>query len=136
MDVIAVRDDLMAVAKDREFSRRTRWMFGYSVKKLNNAAKYLEKRRIKDASEEVGKAVKLIKWASKMERRNSELQAMCKEFIQDLEMQKAEIKAEVNNHDDEPDDNDDRDQPYDRDDDGDDDRRHDDDDDDDEEDDD
>jgi len=125
--LIAVRDDLMAEAKDREFSRRTRWMFGYSVKKLNNATKYLEKRRIKDALEEVGKAIKLIKWASKMERRNSELKAMCKEFNQDLEMLKAEIKAEVNNHDNEPDDNDDRDQPYDRDDDGDDDRRHDDD---------
>ena len=108
-------------------------MFGYSVKKLNNATEYLEKGKFEGASEEVGKSIKLIKWAARMERRNSKLKAMCKEFIQDLEMLKAEIKAEVINHDDDRDDNDDRDQPYDRDDDGDDDRRHDDDDDDDEE---
>ena len=103
----AVREDLMAVAKGGEFSRRTRWMFGYSVKKLNNATAYLEKGKIEDASTEVGKAVKLIKWAARMERRNSELKVMCEEFIQDLEQLKAEIKAEVINHDDDRDDDDD-----------------------------
>ena len=105
----------MAVAKDGEFSRRVRWMFGNSAKRLFRAAEFLEKGKIEDASEEVEKAIKLIKWASRMERRNSELKVMCEVFIQDLEKLKAEINADVNNHneDDHDDDHDDDDRHHD-----------------------
>jgi hypothetical protein len=128
----------MAAVKDGEFSRRARWMFWRSTKNLSNAAGYLERGKIEDASEKIEEAIRKIKRAARMERRNSALKVMCEEFIQDLEKPKAEIKEEVNNHykEDHDEDHDDDDDRHHDDDDDDDDDDHDHDDDDDDEDDD
>ena len=78
----------------------------HSAKRLLKTAEFLEKGKVKNASKEIEKAIREIKKAAKFEKRNSELKIMCKEFIQDLKKLKAQIKAEVINHD--HDDDDDR----------------------------
>jgi hypothetical protein len=106
-----IREDLMAMVKDGEFSREARKMFSHSAKRLFKAAEFLEKGKIKKVSKEIEKAIQGIKKAEKFKRRNFALKIMCEEFIQDLKEQKTEIKAEVNNRykDDDDDDDDDHD---------------------------
>jgi hypothetical protein len=89
----AVREDLMAVAKDRGYSRKVRRMFSYSAKRLFKTAVFLEKGKIKKASKEVEKAIKKIKKAAKLDKRNFKLNDMCNEFIHDMKKVKAAIKG-------------------------------------------
>ena len=103
----AVRENLLAVAKDREYSRKVRRMFRYSARSLYIAEELFEKKKKEYSSKAVGKAIYLIKTAARMDQRNSELQTMYEEFIQDLEKLKAAIKGAVNNHDDDDDGDDD-----------------------------
>jgi PKD repeat protein len=88
----AVRKDLMAVAKDREYSRKVRWMFSHGAKRLSKAAIFHEKGKIKNASKEVEKAIKKIKKAAKLGKRNHELKDRCEEFIRDMKKLKTAIK--------------------------------------------
>jgi hypothetical protein len=88
----AVRQDLKALAKDRGYSRKVRRMFSHGAKRLSKAAVFLEKGKIKNASEEVEKAIKKIKKAAKLGKRNHELKDMCKEFIHDMKKLKTAIK--------------------------------------------
>jgi hypothetical protein len=81
-------------------------MFRYSARSLYSAEVLFEKGKKEYSSKTVGRAIYLIKKAARLDKRDSALQTMCEEFIQDLEKLKAAIKGAVISPDDDHDDDD------------------------------